>query len=500
MKAEMDSLHDNGVWDLVPLPEGRKAVGSKWVFKLKRSADGSIEKCKARLVAQGYSQREGLDYDETFSPVVRAESVRSVIALASKNGLKLHQMDITTAFLNGDLEEEVYMEQPKGFVAEGQERLVCRLRKSIYGLKQSSRCWNRALDAQLKLMGFEQSMSDPCIYTSETKSDGLFILAVYVDDILVAGKSEQKIALVKADLGKRFELKDMGELHYFLGVSVRQHPRGTWIGQPAFTQAVIEKFGMGECRSVNTPVTPGTKLLKATEQSEIVDATLYQSAVGSLLYLSGWTRPDIAFAVNQVVRFCSSPTKEHWTAVKRILRYLKGTPNYGLMYSRSVDRDHTLIGYSDADWAGDVNDRKSTSGYLFMMSGAAVSWKSQKQMCVALSTAEAEYVALAAAAQEATWLRKLMENLHNSQVEPITIYEDNQSAICIARNPHCHNKTKHVDIKYHYIRDKVQDATIELQYCPTNNMIADILTKGLTYDRFARLRTLSGVKEQSDFG
>ena len=331
------------------------------------------------------------------------------------------------------------------------------------------------------------------------KSDSLFILAVYVDDILLAGKSLQKIAQVKADLGKRFQLNDMDELHYFLGVCVQQRSDEIWIGQPTYTQAIIKKFGMEHCKPANTPVTPGTKLLKATEQSELVDATLYQSAVGSLLHLSGWTRPDIAFAVSHVARFCSSPTKEHWTAVKRILRYLKGTPNYGLTYSRNVNTDGTLIGYSDADWAGDANDRKSTSGYFFMMSGAAVSWKSQKQTCVALSTAEAEYIALAAATQEATWMRQLLEDLHNGQIEPTVTCEDNQFAISIAQNPQYHKRTKHIDIKYHYVREKVLDTTIKLRYCPTSDMIADILTKGLTYDKFSRLRALSGVKEQSDF-
>ena len=400
-------------------------MGSKWVFKVKTNADDSMESYKAHVVAQGYSQKEGFDYDETFSPVVRSESIRSVVALASKNGLKLHQMDITTAFLNGDLEE---VKQPKGFLVDGPEHLVCRLKRSIYGLKQAPRCWNQALDAQLKSMGFKQSTNDPCIYTSTT--DGLFILAVYVNDILLAGKSQQMIAQVKAELGKRFQLKDMGELHYFLGVSVKQNSETgeIWIGQPAYTQAVIKKFGLEHCKPVTTPVTPGMKLLKNTEQSEMVDATLYQSAVGSLLYLSGWTRPDIAFSVSNVARFCSSPTKEHWTAVKRIFRYLKGTHNYGLLYSRN---DGTIIGYSDADWAGDMNDRKSTSGYLFMMSGAAVSWKSRKQTCVALSTTEAEYIALASTTQEATWMRQLLEDLHNRQIEPTVIHEDNQSAICI---------------------------------------------------------------------
>ena len=195
MKAEIGALRDHDVWELVELPAGRKPVGSKWVFKVKTNADGSVERCKARLVAQGYSQKEGLDYDETFSPVVRPESIRSVIALACKEGLKLHQMDITTAFLNGDLKEEVYMRQPEGFVAKGQERLVCRLKKSLYGLKQAPRCWNQVLDSQLKAMGFDQSPSDPCIYTSKTDDD-FFVLAVYVDDILLAGKSKEKIEAI----------------------------------------------------------------------------------------------------------------------------------------------------------------------------------------------------------------------------------------------------------------------------------------------------------------
>ena len=496
IKAEIDSLRKHDVWDLVELPEGRRPVGSKWVFKVKKNADGSISRCKARLVAQGFSQREGLDYDETFSPVVRSESVRSVIALACKEGLSLHQMDVTTAFLNGDLKEEVYMKQPEGFASNGQEHLVCRLKKSLYGLKQSPRCWNDALDSQLKSMGFVQSVSDPCIYTSTL--DELYILAVYVDDILLAGKSEQKIAQLKSDLGRRFQLKDMGKLNYFLGVSVKQNSKTgtTWIGQPACTEAVLQKFGMELSKPANTPVAAGTKLVKAAEESESIDTIRYQSAVGSLLYLSGWTRPDIAFAVSNVARFCSHPTREHWTALKRILRYLKGTLNYGLMFSRNADG--TLLGFSDSDWAGDTNDRKSTSGYLFRVNGAAVSWRSRKQTCVALFLAEAEYVALASATQEATWLRQLLQDLHQQQIDPTVIQEDNQAAIVFTQNPQSHGKMKHIDIKYHFVREKVQDNTVQLHYCPTSDMVADVLTKGLSSEKFSRLRQLSGVRDMSD--
>ena len=270
-----------------------------------------------------------------------------------------------------------------------------------------------------------------------------------------------------------------------------------WMGQQAYTKAVLKKFGMSACcKSVRTPMAQGTKLVKATGQSELVDAVLYQSAVGSLLYLSGWTRPDIAFSVSSVARFCSAPTKDHWAAVKRIFRYLSGTSSYGIVYARN---EGAMIGYSDADWAGDEDSRKSTSGYLFMMAGAATSWKSRKQTCVALSTAEAEYVALAGAVQEATWMRQLLKDLHHKQTKPTVLCEDNQSAIAIAQNPQSHSKTKHIDIRYHFVREKIADKTVELQYCPTSEMLADILTKGLTFEKFSRLRELSGVKDLSAY-
>ena len=315
MKKELDSLHANEVWDLVELPEHRKTVGSKWVFKVKVSTDGQVERHKARLVAQGYTQRYGFDYDETFCPVVRSESVRTVIALAAHSELKLHQMDVTTAFLNGTLKEEVYMKQPEGFAEKGKEHLVCRLRKSIYGLKQSSRCWNTTLDKHLKAMGLVQSSSDPCIYMSIGKEE--VIVGVHVDDILVAAKSDKRIAEVKKSIADKFEVKDLGELRSFLGVTkTGQGAKTTWIGQPGYTAKILEKYGMRDAKPVSTPVDTGVKLMKASEETPVISQELYQSAVGSLLYLSTWTRPDITYAVNNVARFCARPTKEHWTAVK----------------------------------------------------------------------------------------------------------------------------------------------------------------------------------------
>ena len=496
MKKEMDSLRANDVYDIVKLPQHRKTVGCKWIFKRKVRADGSIERYKARLVAQGYSQKPGQDYDETFCPVVRFESVRSVIAMAAQHGLLLHQMDVTSAFLNGDLEEEIYMSQPEGFQTEG-ENLVCKLKRSLYGLKQAPRCWNTALDNQLKGMGFTQTKSDPCLYVN---SEGeLFIIAVYVDDILLAGKDKRKMNEIKQTLSSQFEVKDMGELHYFLGVKVIQNheERSIWIGQPTYTSSIIEHFGLKEAKSVATPVNTAIKLVKATEDDELADQGLYQSAVGSLQYLSTMTRPDITFAVSNVGKFSSKPTKDHWVAVKRIIRYLQGTRNYGLKYSYDGSNTSTCIGYSDSDFGGDTDDRKSTSGYIFQVGGTGISWRSKKQTSVALSTAEAEYIALSQAAQEAIWLRQLNTDLLCKPQQPTTVYEDNQAAISMSKNPQAHGKSKHIEIKYHFIREQVINKNIEVKYCSTDNMIADMLTKGLSKEKFQKLRQLAGVT-QSD--
>ncbi len=346
-------------------------------------------------------------------------------------------------------------------------------------------------------MGFVQTSSDPCLYISSKEE--LFIIAIYVDDILLATKSKKRMENVKSMLAAQFEVKDLGDSQYLLGVSIIQNhtEKSVWIGQPTYTLNVLEKFGLKDAKSVATPVCTGSKLAKATEKDELVDEQLYQSAVGSLQYLSTMTRPDITFAVSNIAKYCSKPTKEHWIAVKRIMRYLKGTHNYGLLYTKS--NSSRYIGFSDSDWAGDVDDRKSTSGYIFQVGGTSVSWKSRKQSCVALSTAEAEYVALSQAAQEAIWLRQLDTDLQGTSSEPTVIYEDNQSAICLSKNPQSHGRSKHIEIKYHFIREQVGKRNIELKYCPSSDMVADMLTKGLGKEKLEKLRVLAGLSQQSSF-
>lgn len=489
----MSSVQENDVWELVDLPEDRKPVGSKWVFKAKTNADGHIERYKARLVAQGFSQKFGTDYDETFSPVVRLESVRTLIATSVQQGLQLHQVDVTTAFLNGKLEEEVYMKQPEGFVVPGKEHLVCKLKKSIYGLKQSPRCWNSTLHNHLKRMGFIQTTTDPCIYRSSREE--LAYLGVYVDDIIVATRTDKRLAQVKKDLASRFDIKDLGKLHHFLGMKIVQDEASgsIWIGQPAYIEALLKRFGMEHSKANPTPVDPGNKLVKASQEDELFDQHTYQSAVGSLLYVSVATRPDITFAVSNVAKFSANPTTRHWTAVKRIMRYLRGTTDLGLIFTPQGSND--CVGFSDADWAGDLDDRKSTSGYVFQIGGTAVSWRSKKQTTVALSTAEADYVALAGATQEAVWMRQLTADLNGEPAtEPTVVFEDNQAAIAMAKNPQFHGRSKHISIKYHFVRDKVNDGTINISYCPTTEMIADMLTKGLPTGTFNKLRKMIGLE------
>ena len=492
MGKEIKSLKDNKVWELTTLTPGKKGIGCKWVYKVKTNSDGSIEHYKARLVARGFDQKFGSDYDETFCPVVRLESLRTLIALSSQRGLELHHVDVQTAFLNGSLQEDMYMEQPEGYEKQGEEDLVCKFSKSIYGLKQSSRCWDTALDAHLKRMGFAQLKSDHCIYTSG--GEYTFYIGVYVDDMILAGKNESKMRSVKEELTSRFDIKDLEKLSYFLGMSIvqDQEKKETWIGQPTYAEKLLTKMGMSECKPVKTPADPANRLVKAAEDEQAVDQQLYQSLVGGLMYLATCTRPDIAYTVGMLARFSSKPNQTHWVAAKRVLRYLKATMNFGLIYSG----DAGVLGYSDADWAGDMDDRKPTSGYMFQIAGGPVSWRSKKQDTVALSTAEAEYVALSSATQECVWMRRLVSELGNPPGEPTTILEDNQSSIAMARNPQFHGRAKHIDIKHHFVREQVSSGMIELKYCPTCEMVADILTKGLPQQQFSALREMAGMVPQ----
>ena len=302
-------------------------------------------------------------------------------------------------------------------------------------------------------MGFQQSHSDSCVYISSGGADSL-IIGVFVDDIVICGNDGSRIAEVKKSLSKRFKVKDLGKLKYFLGVNVVQnhHKETVWLGQQTYTESMLKKFGFDNAKSISSPVDVGTKLTKATDSNELVDSSLYQSAIRSLLYLATKTRPDISCSVSNVSRYCSRPTREHWTAVRCIFRYLKGRSSLGLLYQLKTSRK--LIAYPDADSGGDGDDFKSISGFFFKIGGTLVSWRSRKQSCVALLTTEAEYIALASTGQEAVLLQELYQQLDTEQTGP-TNNESNQSTIAMLKNPQFHGRAMHIGIKFHFVKKKL---------------------------------------------
>ena len=494
--VEYKALMKNKTWDLVNLPSGKNVVGSKWVFTTKHDSSGNVDRYKARLVAQGYSQEHGVDYHKVFAPVVRYASIRTILAIANQHDLEVHQMDVCSAFLNGNLDEDIYMAQPEGYVDQNNPNLVCKLKKSIYGLKQAARCWNDVLHEYLLSDGYKRSDADPCVYTKIIKKNGrnvIMLIAVYVDDTILASNDKDVLSTEKEKLSERFEMDDRGEIHYLLGMRIQRdrNSKILTIDQSLYLEKVLDRFGMLNCNPVSTPLETGKKFQKVKENDEVFDTQLYQSAVGSLIYATICTRPDLCASVGVLSQHMAKPGSEHWSGIKRIFRYLKGTLTYGLKFVASDD--FQLYGYSDSDWAGDVETRKSTSGYVFRLGGATISWRSKKQSVVALSSTEAEYIALASAVQEAVWLRNLLSDLTSKQVKPTVIYEDNQGAIALCKNPIDHSRMKHIDIKFHYTRDAVNKNVILVEYCTTKDMVADAFTKGLPRPAFEKLRVQMGV-------
>ena len=498
LEAEYNSLVKSETWELVIPPNDACIVGSKWVFKVKRNANGEVDRYKARLVAQGYSQSYGIDYEEVFSPVVRYSSIRTLLTLANAHDLEIHQMDVTTAFLNGSLEHDIYMKQPEGFVDPRYPDHVCKLKRSIYGLKQSARCWNQTLDIFLLKNGYRKGSADSCIYVKSVKQENGFIsfviLAVYVDDIIPVSNDPEMLASEKQLLSNEFQMVDQGELQYILGMSIKRdrEKKTLFISQEKYLENVLNRFGMQDSKPVSTPLETGKTFHKRTNDEKQFDKETYQQAIGCLTYVSTATRPDIAATVGILSQYMADPSNDHWLGIKRLLRYIKGTLMYGLKFI-AHENDDDLYGFADANWAGDVDTRRSTSGYVFMVANGVVSWSNKKQSTVAKSTTEAEYVALSQATQEAIWLRRLLCDLGCKADGPTLINEDNQGAIEIARNPKFHNRTKRIDTTFHFIREKIVSKEIKVEYCSTHDMIADIMTKALPKDRFERLRSQLNV-------
>jgi transposase InsO family protein len=488
MEEELHMIEKNNTWQLVDRPQDRKVIGVKWVFKTKLNADGSINKFKARLVVKGYAQIFGVDYSDTFAPVARLDTIRMLLAVAAQKGWKVYQLDVKSAFLNGFLQEEIYVEQPEGFMKKGEEDKVYLLKKALYGLKQAPRAWYSRIDNHLLTLGFVKSLSESTLYIKHNEVD-ILVVSLYVDDILVTGNNATLIDEFKLEMMKEFEMTDLGLMTYFLGMEIKQSKDEIFICQKKYAKEILKKFKLEECREMSTPMNSKEKLCKE-DGTEKIDQAYFRSLIGCLMYLTA-TRPDILNAVSILSRFMHCASECHLKAAKRVLRYVKGTCDFGIKFTKS--NEFKLIGFSDSDWGGSADDMKSTSGYCFTLGSSVFSWSSKKQETVAQSTAEAEFIAATAAVNQAMWLRKILSDLHLDHKEATKIFVDNQAAIAISHNPVFHGKTKHFNIKLFFLREVQKDGVITLVYCKTEEQNADILTKPLSTIKFEDMRSKLGV-------
>jgi len=443
---------------------------------------------KARHVAKGFSQVFGKDYRQTYAPVCLISSLRILLAIAAILGLFLENMDVDTAFLQSPVEEEIYVKQPQGFEQYGKngEELVCRLKKSLYGLKQAPRNWNKVIDEWLISYGFTPSKADPCVYVYN--KDGVFIVIVlYVDDLVIAGNNKAAINDFKTAISKRFKMKDLGALKWILGMEIKHDmvQKKLEISQTAYIDKVLEKFGMKDCNTVGTPAVG--HLIRDPDGSFNEE---YSSAVGSILWAAMVSKPELSFAAQRLGRHLQSNGPEHWTAVKRVFRYMKSIRDKSLIYHGGDSLEVKPICFCDADHGEDLDTRRSTTAYVVMLAGGAVSWASRLQPTVALSSTEAEYMATCAAVQEMVYLRQLFADLGFEQKEPTIIHQDNQACIALAGNPIYHKRTKHIDIRYHYVRERVENGDVALVHVPSERQLADLLTKPLAKQRLAILRDI----------
>ncbi|KAG8482828.1 hypothetical protein CXB51_024043 [Gossypium anomalum] len=465
MQEEMESLHKNRTWDLVKLLKGKKTVRCKWVFKKKEGTPGVEEpRYKARLVAKGYSQIPGVDFTDVFSPVVKHSSIRALLGIVAMHDLELEQLDVKTAFLHGELEEDIYMQQPEGFIVSEKENYVCLLRKSLYGLKQSPRQWYKRFDSFMTSHDFKRSSLDSCVYFKKNCNGSFVYLLLYVDDMLIAAKDKGEIRKVKAQLSEEFEMKDLGTTKKILGMEILRDRKASklYLTQKGYIEKVLCRFNMQSAKPVSTPLAAHFRLSSALspqsdDEIEYMSHVPYSSAVGSLMYAMVCSRPDLSYAVSA--------------------------------FGRTKDG---VIGYVDADFVGDLDRRRSLTGYVFTIGGCAISWKATLQTTVALSTTEAEYMAITEACKEAIWLKGLFSEL-NKDLQISTVFCDSQSVIFLTKDQMFHERTKHIDVQYDFVRDIIARGDIVVSKISTHENPADMMIKSLPITKFEHCLNLVGV-------
>lgn len=492
IQKEENSIRENGTFTLVKRTSGMNVIPCKYVFRVKNGAP------KVRIVAKGFRQVEGIDYQETYAPVVGMSTVRCFLALVAHFDLECDQMDVVTAFLNGDLEETIYMEVPAGFSDPNNPNLVCLLRKALYGLKQAPRQWYAKINCfLLDEMEFKSCSYEPCLYF-KIDSGCLILIILYVDDLLIAGSNSNAVDLVKQEFSKRYKMKDLGSAQEFLGISIFRNRliKNLSIGQFNYIDRVLDRFNMSGAKSSPTPMA-GHAIFEEMQEENVLTNIPYRPAIGSLMYLATGTRPDISFAVGKLAQYCEKPTLSHWTAVKRILRYIKGTRDLCITYK--ADNSLDVRGYCDSDWAGCRATRRSTGGFLFTMCGGPITWRSKKQRVVATSTCEAEYIAAYDGVKEAVWLSSLLLQITGVRsFVPIKLFIDNQGSIDMASSNAVNARNKHIDIRYHYVRDAVSQKRVQLEYIPNQLQVADPLTKALSRDLFTEFREMMGLRPMAN--
>ena len=489
MADEIAALQANNTYELVVLPPGVKPVGGRWTFRVKQEPSGTFL-FKARWVACGFSQKYGIDYDETFAPTARVTSVRIIIQITIQFKLIVEQLDVNNAYLNSEIDRPIYMVQPEGFVTN--PNLVCKLNKSLYGLKQSARLWNSTIDKFLKSENLTPSQNDPCVYYKITNKVMMYVL-IWVDDIIVAANNRSVLNNFKEKLNNRFRVKSMGPLNWFLGIQFKISDSVISMNQSMYINNILTRFSMTDCAPKTLPCDPSIHSVLKNKSKLMKNPTLYRELVGSLIYLMYCTRPDITFVVNILSQFMSAPMDIHMNIAKGVLKYLKYTMNYELKYVPDTNKLR-VIGYSDSDFASSA-DRRSISGYCFQLNSnsALISWKTKKQTLVADSTCECEYVALSEATKEANFLRQYFAELTQAPREPVTIYVDNQSSIALAHHHAFHKRSKHIDTKYHFVRCYIEHEFIKIKYIPTADNIADIFTKAVNGQRLLNFACMRGT-------